>query len=45
MSNPEAVSLCIIDDIKSVVDGLTAMNWEEQGIRGRRGIEQWGRGA
>ncbi|MGZ7441504.1 response regulator [Paenibacillus sp. TH7-28] len=33
MSNPEAVSLCIIDDIKSVVDGLTAMNWEEQGIR------------
>lgn len=33
MSKPEAVSLCIIDDIKSVVDGLTAMNWEEQGIR------------
>ncbi|WP_339289975.1 response regulator [Paenibacillus sp. FSL W8-0187] len=33
MSNPEAISLCIIDDIKSVVDGLTAMNWEEQGIR------------
>jgi two-component system response regulator YesN len=33
MSNPEAVSLCIIDDIRSVVDGLTAMNWEEQGIR------------
>ncbi|RRJ65794.1 response regulator [Paenibacillus oralis] len=33
MSNPEAVSLCIIDDIKSVVDGLTAINWEEQGIR------------
>ncbi|SET70562.1 response regulator [Paenibacillus sp. NFR01] len=29
----EAVSLCIIDDIKSVVDGLTAMNWEKQGIR------------
>ncbi|MGG3506142.1 response regulator [Paenibacillus lautus] len=33
MSNPETISLCIIDDIKSVVDGLTAMNWEEQGIR------------
>ncbi|MFD3257225.1 response regulator [Paenibacillus lentus] len=33
MSHPEAISLCIIDDIKSVVDGLTAMNWEEQGIR------------
>jgi len=33
MSNPEAIRLCIIDDIKSVVDGLTAMNWEEQGIR------------
>lgn len=33
MSNPEAISLCIIDDIKSVVDGLAAMNWEEQGIR------------
>lgn len=33
MSNPEAISLCIIDDIKSVVDGLTVMNWEEQGIR------------
>ncbi|MEC0174114.1 response regulator [Paenibacillus favisporus] len=33
MSKHEAVSLCIIDDIKSVVDGLTAMNWEEQGIR------------
>ncbi|MFM9282007.1 response regulator [Paenibacillus jiagnxiensis] len=33
MSNHEAVSVCIIDDIKSVVDGLTAMNWEEQGIR------------
>ncbi|KOR89484.1 response regulator [Paenibacillus solani] len=33
MSNPEAIRLCIIDDIKSVVDGLTAMNWEEQGIQ------------
>ncbi|MGG4107624.1 response regulator [Paenibacillus lautus] len=33
MSNSEAISLCIIDDIKSVVEGLTAMNWEEQGIR------------
>lgn len=33
MNNPEEISLCIIDDIKSVVDGLTAMNWEEQGIR------------
>ncbi|GIP18617.1 hypothetical protein J40TS1_42590 [Paenibacillus montaniterrae] len=33
MSNPEEISLCIIDDIKSVVDGLSAMNWEEQGIR------------
>ncbi|OZB92396.1 response regulator [Paenibacillus sp. XY044] len=33
MSNHKAVTLCMIDDIKSVVDGLTAMNWEEQGIR------------
>ncbi|WP_136605659.1 response regulator [Paenibacillus dokdonensis] len=33
MSKHEPVSLCIIDDIKSVVDGLTAMNWDEQGIR------------
>lgn len=33
MKHTEAISLCIIDDIKSVVDGLTAMNWEEQGIR------------
>ncbi|MGG4345163.1 response regulator [Paenibacillus lautus] len=33
MSNSKAISLCIIDDIKSVVEGLTAMNWEEQGIR------------
>lgn len=32
MSKQETVSLCVIDDIKSVVDGLTAMNWEEQGI-------------
>lgn len=32
MINREAVGLCIIDDIKSVADGLTAMNWEEQGI-------------
>ncbi|MCE3199700.1 response regulator [Paenibacillus sonchi] len=33
MYNHETVSLCIIDDIKSVVDGLTAMSWEDQGIR------------
>lgn len=33
MSNPEAIRLCIIDDIKSVADGLTAMSWEEQGIQ------------
>lgn len=33
MSKPEVINLCIIDDIKSVVDGLSAMNWEEQGIR------------
>ncbi|WP_020617693.1 response regulator [Paenibacillus daejeonensis] len=33
MSQPEAINLCIIDDIRSVVDGLTAMNWEEAGIR------------
>jgi two-component system response regulator YesN len=32
MSKQETVSLCLIDDIKSVVDGLTAMNWVEQGI-------------
>ncbi|OUS76467.1 DNA-binding response regulator [Paenibacillus sp. MY03] len=32
MNHTEAISLCIIDDIKSVVDGLTAMDWEEQGI-------------
>lgn len=32
MSSHEAVSLCIVDDIKSVVDGLTAMDWSEQGI-------------
>ncbi|THF77801.1 response regulator [Cohnella fermenti] len=33
MNKLEAIRLCIIDDIRSVVDGLTAMNWEEQGIR------------
>ncbi|CQR54327.1 response regulator [Paenibacillus riograndensis] len=33
MYNHETVSLCIIDDIKSVVDGLTAMSWEDQGIQ------------
>jgi two-component system response regulator YesN len=33
MANHEEISLCIIDDIKSVVDGLMAMNWEEHGIR------------
>ncbi|WP_438347957.1 response regulator [Paenibacillus sp. FA6] len=33
MYNHELISLCIIDDIKSVVDGLTAINWAEHGIR------------
>jgi two-component system response regulator YesN len=33
VTHTEAISLCIIDDIKSVVDGLTSMNWQEQGIR------------
>jgi two-component system response regulator YesN len=33
MSNPEAISLVIIDDIKSVADGLTAISWEEHEIR------------
>lgn len=33
MNNYGTVSLCIIDDIKSVVDGLTAINWEAHGIR------------
>ncbi|UQZ35626.1 DNA-binding response regulator [Paenibacillus sp. PK3_47] len=33
MNNSDTVSLCIIDDIKSVVDGLTAINWEAHGIR------------
>ncbi|KWX85387.1 AraC family transcriptional regulator [Paenibacillus riograndensis] len=33
MYNHETVSLCIIDDIRSVVDGLTAMSWEDQGIQ------------
>ncbi|MBP2115200.1 response regulator [Paenibacillus silagei] len=28
-----SVTLCIIDDIKSVVEGLTCMNWAEHGIR------------
>ncbi|MHA6481764.1 response regulator [Paenibacillus sp. strain BS8-2] len=32
MNQSESISLCIIDDIKIVVDGLTAMDWEEQGI-------------
>ncbi|MEK8212165.1 MULTISPECIES: response regulator [unclassified Paenibacillus] len=33
MYNHDSVSLCIIDDIKSVVDGLKGMNWAEHGIR------------
>jgi len=33
MNNEQPISLCIIDDIKSVVDGLTAMNWSEHGIQ------------
>jgi two-component system response regulator YesN len=33
VNQTEAISLCIIDDIKSVVDGLTAIHWEEHGIR------------
>lgn len=32
MNDTEWVSLCIIDDIKSVVDGLSSLNWEEQGV-------------
>ncbi|OMD48791.1 DNA-binding response regulator [Paenibacillus borealis] len=32
MYNHDSVSLCIIDDIKSVVDGLKGMNWAEHGI-------------
>jgi two-component system response regulator YesN len=32
MFNLGQVSLCIIDDIKSVVDGLTAIEWMEHGI-------------
>ncbi|MGG6310207.1 response regulator [Paenibacillus macerans] len=28
----EQISLCVIDDIKSVVDGLTAIAWEDHGI-------------
>lgn len=33
MCNHEEIKLCIIDDIKSVVDGLTAIHWEDEGIR------------
>ncbi|WNS46741.1 response regulator [Paenibacillus sp. MMS20-IR301] len=33
MDDNGVISLCIIDDIKSVVEGLTSMNWAEQGIR------------
>lgn len=33
MDDNGVISLCIIDDIKSVVAGLTCMNWAEQGIR------------
>ncbi|MCU6796526.1 hypothetical protein OB236_30815 [Paenibacillus sp. WQ 127069] len=33
MYNHEQITLCIIDDIKSVVDGLTAIEWaDEHGI-------------
>lgn len=32
MYNHEQITLCIIDDIKSVVDGLTAIDWTEHGI-------------
>lgn len=32
MYNVEPIDLCIIDDIKSVVDGLTAIEWEKHGI-------------
>lgn len=33
MYNHDNVSLCIIDDIKSVVDGLTAINWAEHSMQ------------
>ncbi len=32
MYREKPITLCIIDDIKSVVDGLTAMRWAEYGI-------------
>lgn len=32
MYNQEQISLCIIDDIKSIVDGLAAIEWAEHGI-------------
>jgi two-component system response regulator YesN len=30
MYNHEQITLCIIDDIKSVVDGLTAIEWDDE---------------
>lgn len=33
MDDNGVISMCIIDDIKSVVAGLTCMNWAEQSIR------------
>lgn len=32
MNDTEWVSLCMIDDIKSVVDGLSSLHWEEHGV-------------
>ncbi|OMF27615.1 DNA-binding response regulator [Paenibacillus sp. FSL H8-0548] len=32
MDKTEQVSLCIIDDIKSVVEGLSSLEWEEKGV-------------
>ncbi|WP_168122532.1 response regulator [Paenibacillus sp. HB172176] len=32
MKHEERISLCIIDDIRSVVEGLSSLDWEEQGI-------------
>lgn len=33
MNNTNVISLCIIDDIKSIVEGITCMNWARQDIR------------
>lgn len=33
MYNHEGIGLCVIDDIKIVVDGLTAIDWPEHGIQ------------